>query len=198
MEDEAAALIDRWRQAESKLYPLVLVNPHQYEINLRLLRRIVEMLVDVDTLERLIERYDSRLGLLAEAGRHLSLTVPDGEMADIVVAAAFYNRHGAVEFERHRQDIRRRLADADAGWMVLAENGRSPLAGGYRRLEVRLPDGAAIHAYVDIDPDTYAPVYGIETLIVDPTTGEELGGPIDRYEFGSSADWEAAIGDLRE
>ena len=37
------ALFTQWRASEAKLYPMVVVSPHQYEANLRLVRAMTDV-----------------------------------------------------------------------------------------------------------------------------------------------------------
>ena len=178
---------------------MVLVNPDQYETNLRLVREMTDRMSDLATVEELIEAYGGRSSMAASAAHGLSIPVPQPAVEEVLVDAAFHGRYREVLSELEEAEAVRRIAQAGAGpgWVVVAEtsaDGATP-APGFQRVEMHLPDGTALHTYVDLDPDTFGPRYGVEVLHLDPVSGVELADHprAGRREFSELADWEDAI-----
>ncbi|MEX1126556.1 MAG: hypothetical protein WEE53_12910 [Acidimicrobiia bacterium] len=192
-------LLTRWRAAEAKLYPMVVVSPHQYEVNLTLVRAMTDDLSDITTVDDLISAYEHRVDRLAEAVDRLSVAAPSAEVGDLVADAAFQGRYRELPSERQQGDAVRRIAAAGAGpaWVLLGEFGddAAGVATGFRRIEMRIPDGLGMHSYIDIDATTFLPLFGIEILQLDPDTGEFAGTHArpERREFTDREEWLAAI-----
>ncbi|MGH2688389.1 MAG: hypothetical protein ACRDKW_06235 [Actinomycetota bacterium] len=168
------ALLRRWTEAEARLYPVVLVRPELYERYIRLVRGIAdELAATVAGIDALAARFESAEDLAREvAGR---LGVPEGDMDFTLVAgAAFAHRYREALQDQHRDDARERIRVArERGEAVVMvyETGRRGVPP-YRRLEMRLSDGAGIHSFVELDPETGNPVYGLEQIQLDPQTGD--------------------------
>jgi len=183
---------------------MVLVNPDQYETNLRLVREMTDRMSGLATVEELIEAYGGRSSMAASAAHGLSVAVPQPEVGEVLTDAAFHARYREVLSELEEAEAARRIAAAGEGpgWVVIAETGADGAtpAPGFQRVAMHLPDGTALHTYVDLDPDTFRPRYGVEVLHLDPTNGVEL--PDDpragRREFSEFADWERAIAQDRQ
>jgi len=111
---------------------------------------------------------------------------------DIIEAGFAFSSPGDFEAVR-------RIAAAGAGpaWVLLGEFGEdgAGVATGFRRIEMRVPDGLGMHSYIDIDATTFLPLYGIEILQLDPDTGEFAGSHArpERQEFTDREEWLAAI-----
>jgi hypothetical protein len=192
-------LLTRWRAAEAKLYPMVVVSPHQYEVNLRLVRAMTDDLSDITTVDDLITAYEHRADRLAEAVDRLNVVAPSAEVGSLVADAAFQGRHRELTSENQQTDVVRRIAAAGAGpaWVLLGEFGddAAGVGTGFRRIEMRVPDGLGMHSYIDIDATTFLPLCGIEILQLDPATGEYAGTHArpERREFTDREEWLAAI-----
>jgi hypothetical protein len=193
------SLVDLWRAAETKLYPMVVVSPHQYEVNLRLVRAMTKALSGATTVEALAAAYDQGQELLAKAVQDSGAAAPSTEVAPLLIGAAFQGRYRELPGERqHKSAIDAIHAAGDRrGWVTLGESGDDgPNAGaGFRRIEIHLPDGMGMHTYIDIDATTFMPLYGLELLQLDPGTGEFAGDearPV-RCEFADRDEWLQAI-----
>jgi hypothetical protein len=85
--------------------------------------------------------------------------------------------------------------------VVLHEAGlpEVPFPESYRRLEMRLADGYAVHLSAELDPDSGRPAYSIEGLRLDPATGEATGQarPSSRT-FTDPEEWRQAARALRD
>lgn len=197
------ALLAQWRAAEAKLYPMVVVNPHQYETNLELVRAMTDDLASVAKADDLVGAYANREARLAAVVTKLGTNPPSPEVGSLLIDAAFYGRYRELPAERARAEAERRIAAAgeSTGWITLDETGdESGVSGtGFRRIEMRLPDGLGLHTYIDIDPTTFLPLFGIETLQLDPATGEFAGSQArpDRTEFRERDEWLEAIKTLK-
>lgn len=195
------ALLGQWRAAEAKLYPMVVVNPHQYEANLELVRAMTDDLTAITSVDDLVAAYAERHDRLAAAVESLQRPPPSPEVALLLIDAAFSGRYRELSGERAKAEAERRIAQADEGWITLDETGDESGAGGtgFRRIEMRLPDGLGLHTYIDVDPTTFLPLYGIETLQLDPATGEFAGTNArpDRTEFGDRREWLTAIAAIK-
>ena len=178
---------------------MIVVSPHQYEVNLTLVRAMTDDLSGITTVDELIAAYEDRAERLAGAVDRLSVAAPTAEVGDLVADAAFQNRYRELPSERQQTDAVRRIAAAGAGpaWVLLGEFGEdgAGVATGFRRIEMRVPDGLGMHSYIDIDATTFLPLYGIEILQLDPDTGEFAGSHArpERQEFTDREEWLAAI-----
>ncbi len=196
---EIDALLARWRSAESKLYPMVVVDPRQYEANLELVRAMTNDLSNVTTIEDLVAAYGSGSDQLAAAVERLGVSAPRADIGPLLVDAAFHGRYRELPGERQQAEAARRIAEAGKGpaWVLLAETGDDgpEAATGFSRIEMHLPDGLGVHSYIDIDADTFLPLYGIETLPLDPATGEFAGHDArpERHEFKERTEWLDAL-----
>src|SRR3970040_225848 len=158
---------------------MIVVSPHQYEVNLTLVRAMTDDLSDITTVDDLISAYEHRVDRLAGGGQPPLGAARSAEVGDLVADAACQGRYRELPSERQQSDAVRRIAAAGAGpaWVLLGEFGEdgAGVATGFRRIEMRVPDGLGMHSYIDIDATTFLPLYGIEILQLDPDTGELAG-----------------------
>lgn len=175
---------------------MVLVNPDGYEVGLRMVRWIADRIGELSSTDELVDAYERRSELLAQASSSLSLS-PSEALSEVIVDAAFLGGHRQLVDKIQQNRARELIAQSEGvpGWLKLVEVG---IEGnpGYRRLDIRLPDGLGLHWNVSHDPETYRPVFAYECLRLDPHTGDVLtdGAPGDRVEFTDKADWLAAVG----
>jgi len=197
-------IIGRWTAAEDRLHPLVLAQPETYERYLQLVRAVADALDDARTREQLVEAY-GRARAIVEATIAREGITADGLDLGLVAGAAFGLRYREVIAELRKDEVKRRLAAAgDHGdrWVVVHETG---LAGGfpssaYRKLEMHLPDGMALHSFVELDADMDRPVFGVEVVKLDPKTGGGVPAkeaPPEPLTFSEREPWEAAVEELR-
>ena len=182
---------------------MVVVNPHQYEANLSLVRAMTDDLGDVEGVDHLVEEYQGGTDRLAAAVGRLGVAAPSPDVAPLLIDAAFQGRHRELPSERQQAKAVNRMAQAGAepAWVNLAEAGNDgpSAATGFQRVEMRVPDGLGMHTYIDIDATTYRPLYGIEILQLDPETGEHVGTHArpERTEFTDHKEWLAAIAEIK-
>jgi hypothetical protein len=194
-------LAAEWSAAEERITTLVLTRPEAYERYLRAARLVADALADVGTHEELAAAYEVGAAL-AERVLHEAGFLPEEVSADQVAGAAFAMRYRELTRERARAAAAQRIRGARLRgdpWVVVEERGRSdaPLPGLYRRLEMRLEDGAGLHVFVDEEPGTGAPRYVVERVPLDPETGDAVGEPADRRTFTDPLEWERHVGELR-
>lgn len=70
----------------------------------------------------------------------------------------------------------------------------------YRKLEMHLPDGMALHSFVELDADMDRPVFGVEVVRLDPQTGAgvpETEPSQEPLRFSEREPWESALVELR-
>ena len=198
------ALLAQWRASEAKLYPMILVSPHQYETNLSLVRAMTDDLAGVTSVDDLVGEYERRADRLAASADRLEVAAPSPVVGSLLIDAAFLNRYLELPAEHQQAEAARRIAQAGdgPGWVTLAEAGDDgpSAATGFQRIEMRVPDGLGMHTYIDIDATTFLPLYGIEILQLEPTTGEHLdtNARPERQQFTDREQWLAAIAALKE
>jgi hypothetical protein len=180
-EDRTEAATRRWRDAENRLYPIVMVRPDLYERSITLVRETVDELRDVTTVEELVAADTGSEGLIVRILRRRGLPADELDLG-LIAGAAFAVRHAELGATAARARSTARIAAArERGdeWVLLHET-QQRMAGAaptppYHRLEMRLADGLGLHLYVSPDPSTARPVYGLETVLLDAETGEWLG-----------------------
>jgi hypothetical protein len=206
MRQAPVELVERWNLAERHLYPVVLARPDLYERYLALVRAMADDLGDLSTPEALAAAFGEAV---AQAARTAARSgIPTGGLdLEVAAGAAFALRYREVKAAAARGAVAARVQEATAKgerWVVLQEppGGQpDPFAGAVSsRVELHLPTGMAIHSFVELDPDTYRPRYGVEAARLDPVSGElardEEPGAGPRT-FDDPAAWERAVAALR-
>ena len=202
MSERPEELSRRWQRAEERLYPVVMVRPDLYELSLRLVRAVADRLALYLSEEALAEAYRGAGELVTQAAREEQIPTSELDLG-LVADAGFSLRRREVVTELHRSEaIRRIQAARERGqpWTVLYETGSGFPPLPYRRLEMQVADGAGLHAFIELDPGTGQPVYGLEAVQLDPATGDwGMDAPqlAERRLLSSRQDWERAIDELR-
>jgi hypothetical protein len=207
MSQAPVELVERWNLAERRLYPVVLARPDLYERYLALVRAMADDLGNLSTPEALAVTFDQAVARAARTAARRG--IPTGEL-DLEVAAgsAYALRYREVKAAAARGAVAARVQEATAKgerWVVLQEPPRGqphdPFAGAVSsRVELHVPTGVAIHSFVELDPDTYQPRYGVEAARLDPVNGElarDEGPVATPRTFADPAAWEQAIAALR-
>lgn len=197
-------LARRWQAAEDRLYPVVMVRPEAYASAVTLVRAVVDRLARVVTADELMAAYTTSARLVADVVRDTGVAT-EGLDLGLVAGAAFNIRHRDLRATAQREQAKQRIRDAAAAgaeWAVLFETGRPDLAplSPYRRLEMRLSDGVGLHASITVDPSTAQPVFAVETVQLDPATGDwvhEAEPSVGAATYQTRAEWETAITRIR-
>jgi hypothetical protein len=198
--EQSAALVQRWRQDEARLYPVVMVRPDLYERAGRLVRALADELGEHTTVPGLAGAFPEAERTLTDVLDRTRLPTEDIDLG-LVIGAAFCMRHREIVAADERRRTFVRIAEArergDA-WVVLHESG-SPATMPFRRLEMRLGDGAAVHLFIEPDPGTGRPVHGLQALRLDPVSGDwSAGTPVEEVRtFEDALAWEQAAEELR-
>lgn len=202
MTERSEELSRRWQRAEERLYPVVMVRPDLYELSLRLVRAVADRLAPCLSEEALAEAYRRAGELVTQAAREEQIPTTELDLG-LVADAGFSLRRREVVAEVHRSEaIRHIQAARERGqpWTVLYETGSGFPPLPYRRLEMHVADGVGLHAFIEQDPGTGQPVYGLEAVQLDPATGDwGMDAPqlAERRLLSSRQDWERAIDELR-
>lgn len=169
-EDAIAA----WRRAEGQIYPSAMLNTALYEQYLTAVREVADELADVRTEDELIDAWERRGALARDVVARGDPTLRSVMNVEAIRDAAFCHRHRQLGRERARAIAAERLRAARERhdeWVTLFEEV-SPL--GSQRLDMHVRSGRAIHASSSVEPDSAAPVYELEIVLLDPATGAWL------------------------
>ena len=208
MSQAPSELVQRWNLAERRLYPVVMARPDLYERYLTLVRALADDLGDVSTPEALAAAFGEAV---ARAGRAAAQAGVRTEELDLGVAAgaAFAVRYREIKAAAARDAVSARVQEATAEgkrWVVLqepsGEQAPDPFAATVSsRVELHIPTGVAIHSFVELDPETYQPRYGVEAARLDRISGELARDeePVATPRtFDDPAAWEGAVTALRQ
>jgi hypothetical protein len=200
-------LVERWNLAERRLYPVVMARPDLYERYVALVRAMADDLGEVSTPEALAAAFGGAVPRAARTADRCGISTEELDL-DVAVGAAFALRYREVRAAAARGAVAARIREAAAKgerWAVLQEppvgQAPDPFAGAVSsRVELHVPTGVAIHSFVELDPDTYQPRYGVEAARLDPVSGELTRDeePVATPRtFDDRAAWERAVAALR-
>jgi hypothetical protein len=200
---ELEETVRRWQAAEQRLYPAAMAWPEGYERYVGLVRAIADELGSVRDTERLAKAYLEGPSLAAAAARRHRVST-DGLDVDLAIGAAFCMRHREVVAEGRREDAARRVEEArEQGqrWVTIQESKpwlQSPFPP-WRRVEMHLPEGTALHTWVEESLEAAGVEYGVELVRLDPQTGQWLAEQpvLDRRTFLEHDAWKQAVEELR-
>jgi hypothetical protein len=200
MVEELEDLVARWRADEQRLYPMIMVEPDRYERYLVVVRAVADELRVIRSPQELAGAYrNSRATIDAVVGR-TAISAQDLDLG-LVASAAFSLRYTEILGEMQRDDALDRVRaarEAGSEWVTVYHTG-TPEGWRQRRyeaLEMHLADGIALHLSVEIDAETYGPVYGIEVVQLDPHTGDwvnDVRPLVERRTWPEQGPWEEAI-----
>lgn len=204
--DQIADATRRWRAAEARVYPVIMVRPDLYEKIIAIVRETANSLGWVDSVAGLVAVEAEAPQLVA--GALSRLRTPAAELDVTMIAGAALSMReaeigSAMAQARRISLIAAARARGDA-WVLLNETEErrahaAPLPS-YHRLEMRLADGLGVHTYVELDPSTARPAYGLETVRLDAGTGEWIGDVTDAVTatHATPQPWEAQAFELRQ
>ena len=182
----APPALAEWQAAEEQLSALAFAAPSEYERALLAVRRAADELRGCTT-------FDALTALWREPARRPRV---DALAAPTVVGAAFLLRYREIVAAQRAEDVRRRIDAARAAgsaWAVLTD---APWPRGHEalrpceRVELRLADRTALRAVVELDADTYLPVYAVEVVAADGTT-------TSRQTYPDPTAWRAGFEETR-
>lgn len=190
--------VAHWRAAEERLCGLVMGAPELYEHCLLAVRRVADELREHRSVEALTAAYRDAPAFVSTVLRESPPAV------ETLAGAAWLTRYRELVNEARTAARRTRLDEArreGRPWVSLTDEPlpSPPVVQPYERIDMRLADGASLRAFIDIDPDSYGPVYGIELIGLDPANGRALSPePRWRRLFDSRLEWKIAMEDLRQ
>ena len=207
MSQALVELVERWNQAERQLYPVVLARPDLYERYLTLVRAVADDLGDLATPDVLAAAFGEAVPMATRAAARVGIPT-DGLDLGVAAGAAFALRYREVKTAGARATVAAKVEAATAEgeqWVLLQEPAGGQLPDPYAaatssRVELHVPTRLAIHSFVELDPDTYQPRYGVEAARLDPVSGELARDeePVATPRtFDDRAAWEAAVAALR-
>lgn len=184
----------RWRAADDRLYPLVLVNPESYRRAVELVGRMVqELRRSCRNVDHLVE-VDHEPSALLAAVRFDPADIP-GINPQTLVQAACGLRGTELLAADHRRRRGERIAlarESGSCWVTL-EGSQQRIDSGERFLEMHVASGTALSAVVD--PFSGDPPFHLEELRLDPVTGDPVGAMPIRWEY-SFADRDSWLTEL--
>ena len=177
----------RWRAAEDRLFPVVLVDPDTYRRALYVVGLLLEQLrANTTSLDQL-------LGLDVDPAPLLS-TLPAGSVCDagdrLTLEAAFAvrDRELAAAAKRGRRATAIALAHAaGATWVDLEGSWEAVLSTGGRHTEMHLPTARALVA--TIDPYSGDGPHRLELVVLDGDTGTPVETTDRDRAFADRAEW---------
>jgi len=169
---DPATLLAGWRDAERRLYPLLLSSPEMYERSLRLVRGVADQLTAVATIDELGTAYTNREALVAGAIEDAGIAAAAVDV-EAVVGAAFALRYAEIENAAKRAAAQAAVAAArraGESWVTLYESGVENVGGPvppYNVLEACLDKPWGLLSSAAFDVDTDAVIYRVEVTRVD-------------------------------
>ena len=194
------AVVDRWRRAEAKIYPSVMLNTSLYQDYIAVVRAVAAELEDVRTEDDLVAAWHERRELVREVVSRAPLPMLPLMDLDAVYDASFCHRHREITREQGKAIAAQRLEDArreGAEWVVLFEDV-TPL--GSHVLEMHVASGRALHAASELPLDAARPKFTLEVVQLDPADGAwMLDKPplMPQQTYDTREEWEARIEQAR-
>jgi hypothetical protein len=200
MAEELEELVARWRADEKRLYPMIMVQPDRYERYLVVVRAVADELRALRSPEELGRAYRNSGATISAIVAREATSARDLDLG-LVTSAAFSLRYSEILGEMYRFEAMDRVRAArSAGneWVTVYQTGTADdwRQRRYEALEMHLPDGIALNLSVEIDAETYGPVYGIEVVQLDPQTGDWLNDVaplVDQRTWTEPGPWQEAV-----
>jgi hypothetical protein len=197
--DQATDLVARWRQADERLYPIVMIDPERFRQIVSVVRIASDQLASETCLDDLVEARRRGQAVVSQAAEAVGIPLAQVGDIELVADAAFHLRHRELTAQLRRRAAADAIAAARARgdtWVVVRESGTDQPAAvqPYERVEMRVDDGLALRGWIDVDPHTFAPVHGLEELRLDRNTGAmiEAGETAGTRTYTTREQWEAA------
>jgi HPt (histidine-containing phosphotransfer) domain-containing protein len=194
-------LLSDWRQAEERLYPVVMVRPDIYERAVRMVRAVADELAGCLDLAALAGAWDGAAEIVHRAAGDAGLDL-EGLDAGLIAGAAFSMRYRELAGQAARAERLARIqaaAEAGEAWVRVEEIGSRETAGmvPWSWIEMHVRSGAGVRQTLEADPSTGAPLYSLEVVPLDPATGDRLATPPDvisvQESFDDPTEWIAAV-----
>lgn len=191
-------LVERWKAAEQRLALLAVGDPDLYLRHLDAVGRVAERLRQITDMQELgtaYPRWRKIVSPLVEGG---------GLDDESLAGTAWMVRWRELRDARHAEQVAERINDArrrGQSWVTVSETvppSTSALSYPCERTMMRIADGIAVRAAVEIHPDTYGPLYMLAVIRLDPSTGLEVptAAPDPPEEFADRTAWERSLARL--
>lgn len=190
-------LLEQWSTAEQRLAMIAVADPDGYILHLELLSRVADRLGRCRDTSELEEAYADWESVV----RPLLPEDKGGLDVASLAGAAWMVRYRQLAGARRQREAEERIAEArrhGQAWVTVWETDPSPPSAVFRpyeRTTMRLADGVAVRALIDIDADTYEPVYSAEVLHLDPRDGSLPGAPSPEHQevYRDRESWERGV-----
>lgn len=174
----------RWRAAEDRLFPIVLVDPDGY-------RRVLSVVAGLlQELRVSTTSFDQLLALDVDPGPLLRAARADGDADRLAVDASFAVRDrelvAAIERDRRASAVAA-ARSAGATWVDLEGSWPAVCDTGIRHTEMHLATGRALVAAVD--PYSGDGAYRLEVVVLDVDTGAAVDTTDQDQQFTDRAMW---------
>ena len=194
-----AGLVAHWRQADERLYAIVLVDPERFTQVVSVVRAACDRLARQASVDELVATRHLGRTVVAEAAETVGIHLDRLGDVELVADAAFHLRHRELIAHERRRQVAGAIAAGRARgdtWVVVSESGlqHQPAVQPYERIEMRVDDGRAVRGSVDVDADSFASVYTLERLRLDPQTAAviERADRTTARTYTDCHQWEAA------
>ncbi len=201
---ERDEVVRRWRRGEELLYPVATVRPDLYQASSRLVRSLADILGGVPDVDALVATYRSTDldADLNTAGVERSTVPPDVQL-DLVRDSAYALRARELAAREAIEQTQARIVRArNAGdrTVTIWAEGQNDMWPPYRRVEMSLATGRAVSETTSMDASTMEPIFHLEAIELDPTTGEAASDDpiLPRREFTDHEAWRSAADELRQ
>ncbi|HEX5995378.1 MAG TPA: hypothetical protein VFY84_09590 [Jiangellales bacterium] len=194
-------LVERWRAAEERLALLAVGDPDLYLRHLDVVGQIADRLRRHATTEELSAAYETWRAIVSPLTESVG-----GELdAASVAGTAWMVRWRELTDARHWQHVAARISAARRrgdSWVTVSEVAPPPQSAldyPYERTMMRLADGIAVRAAIELDADTYGPLYTASILRLDPLSGMEMStSPSEPSpkRFADRTEWQRGIAAL--
>jgi hypothetical protein len=194
-------LLSDWKTAEERLYPVVMVRPDLYERSVRLVRVVADELAGCLDLAALVDAWGEAAEIVHRGATEAGLDL-EGLDPGLIAGAGFSMRYRELAVAVSRAERLGRIraaADAGEAWVRIEEIGSRETAGmvPWTWVEMHVGSGAGLRQTLEADPMTGAPLYSLEVVPLDPTTGDPRPVPPDvatvQESFNDPAAWMAAV-----
>jgi hypothetical protein len=197
---DRSAAVAAWRQAESRVYPTVMVNADLYQQYIGVVRAVADSLASVRTEDDLVAAWYEQREIVREVVSSNAPPMLSLMDLDAVRDAAFCHRHREVTREQGKEIARQRLEQAKttaAEWVLLFEDV-TPV--GSQSLEMHVASGRALHAAATLPLDASTPQFELTVVQLDPRDGAWLVDQppvMPTQKYTNRDEWEARINQAR-
>jgi hypothetical protein len=197
---ERNELVEQWKAAEERLALLAVGDPDLYLRHLDAVGRVAQQLCQHADVEELLAAYAQ--------WRTIVSPVVEGEGGELdaltLAGTAWIVRWRELSDARRGEQVVARISDArrhGESWVTISEivpQPESALSYPCERTIMRVTDGIAVRAVVEIDVDTYGPLYMAWVLRLDPLTGREVSAAAAEppKTFADKTAWERGVAAL--